>query len=160
MSKTMSESGWARRMTVVAAVSIGAVLGLVGTASASPADAPASDEGTVISFNLGGKEIPAKVTGDVSKFAGRAFGWEDAGFKGDRYIDVGQGECSEDRCEIDGWNGDNEISSVNNDSTCKLRLFADDAWQGRFYDINKQSSIGDLQTVGFDNEAESLQFVC
>ncbi|SFQ99890.1 hypothetical protein SAMN04488564_101952 [Lentzea waywayandensis] len=160
MNKTMSEAGWARRMAVVATVSIGAVLGLVGSASASPADAPAADEGTVISFNVGGKEMPAKVTGDVSKFAGRAFGWEDNNFSGDRYIDVGQGECSEDKCEIDGWNGDNEISSVNNDSTCKLRLFANDAWTGRFYDLNKQTSNGNLSSVGFDNEAESLQFIC
>ena len=109
---------------------------------------------------MAGKSVPVRVTGDSAALAGRFYGWEDANYGGDRWIDVGQGECSGDRCEIDGWDGDNEISSVSNDSTCKVRLYANDGWSGGFYDVAAGVDKPNLSLVGFDNEAESLEFIC
>ena len=79
--------------------------------------------------------------------------WEDKTFHGSMYVrqpdDVGS-------YDIDGWDGDDEISSVYNTSTTKcVRLYDNDRWTGTSYVVGKGSRLSSLP--GFDNEAESYK---
>ncbi|PPK63246.1 hypothetical protein V5P93_002111 [Actinokineospora auranticolor] len=155
MRKNISAMHTAARAGVVLAAATMAVVGLAGSASAE-----AAPEGSVVGFSTSGKAIPVRVVGTAGLLSGRFYGWEDNNFSGDRWVDVAEGACSANKCEIDWWDGDNEISSVSNESSCKVRLWANDGWTGRFYDVPAHSSNGNLSQVGFDNEAESLEFIC
>ncbi|MGC4942467.1 peptidase inhibitor family I36 protein [Kribbella sp. DT2] len=91
--------------------------------------------------------------------AGNVRMWEDPDFTGSQYVDATPANCP-DGCDIDGWDGDNEISSVRNETTCTIRLYADDNFGGRSVDLAPNKSYSNLEQVGFDNDAESFQFVC
>jgi len=67
--------------------------------------------------------------------SGRICMWEDENYTGDRWVDV---PGSPGGVEIDWWNGDHEISSVDNASGYDLRLSPGDldgggAWVGFGY---------------------------
>ncbi|TWD81911.1 peptidase inhibitor family I36 [Kribbella amoyensis] len=91
--------------------------------------------------------------------AGSVRMWEDPNYTGSQYVDATPANCP-DGCDIDGWDGDNEISSVRNETTCTVRLYADDNFGGRSVDLAAGESYSNLELVGFDNDAESFQFVC
>ncbi|MGI5163652.1 peptidase inhibitor family I36 protein [Spirillospora sp. CA-253888] len=81
--------------------------------------------------------------------------WEDPYYGGDLYV---QQSAINGRHEIDGWNGDNEISSVINNTGKCVVLYANDGWSGRTHPIQKsgtQRLRPNLQLNGYDNEAES-----
>ncbi|MFI6520571.1 peptidase inhibitor family I36 protein [Spirillospora sp. NPDC050679] len=81
--------------------------------------------------------------------------WEDAYYGGDKYVEQ---PAINGHHEIDGWNGDNEISSVVNNTGKCIVLYANDGWSGRTHPIQKsgaQRLRADLQLNGYDNEAES-----
>ncbi|SDM34322.1 peptidase inhibitor family I36 protein [Allokutzneria albata] len=55
--------------------------------------------------------------------ANRVCMWEDAGYSGSRYVNQ---KGASGTYDIDGWNGDNEISSLINRTSCKLTLYSAD----------------------------------
>ncbi|MGQ0776052.1 MAG: peptidase inhibitor family I36 protein [Pseudonocardiales bacterium] len=82
--------------------------------------------------------------------------WEDAEYSGSLYVnqpaDVG-------KYQIDGWDGDNEISSVVNNSNKCVRLYDNDNWTGDSYTVEKNGARGNLAHNGFDNQAESYRIL-
>lgn len=111
---------------------------------------------TALSFGL--VAAPAQAAGTCA--SGYVCMWEDPNYNGEKYVsqpgDVGS-------YEIDGWDGDNEISSVINRTGKCIRLYDNDGWSGTTYKIGKVVSGGDngkrpnLEQNGFDNEAESYK---
>lgn len=84
--------------------------------------------------------------------------WEDFNYGGSKYVDYTQGTRPNDFFEIDGWSGDNEISSVKNNTDLVLVLWDNDGYSGTRACVNPNSSSSNLSTThGFDNEAESFQ---
>ncbi|MBA8827225.1 hypothetical protein FHX42_004609 [Saccharopolyspora lacisalsi] len=61
--------------------------------------------------------------------------------------------------EIDGWDGDDEISSVKNRTSCTVRPHADVGWGGAV-DIPAGDRVSNLERLGVDNEAESPKSLC
>ena len=88
--------------------------------------------------------------------------WEDNRYHGDLYVQ--QNQPPRERCdvsavyEIDGFNGDNEISSVDNATDFDVVLFADDGGQGATLVIPSHQRYYGLGS--FDNDAESYAFRC
>lgn len=99
--------------------------------------------------------------------AGRVCMWEDPNFSGSRYVNV---LPSVNRYyEIDWWNGDNEISSVVNNSYYAVKLSDGDYTDGPSWNRNKGTAVcippygrvPDLivypfGNLTFDNRAESF----
>lgn len=82
--------------------------------------------------------------------------WEDSTFHGSMYVRQADDIASYD---IDGWDGDNEISSVFNNTIYCVRLFENDDWTGDSYVVPAGARLATL--VDFDNEAESYTiYVC
>lgn len=82
--------------------------------------------------------------------------WEDGNYTGSMYVyQPGNLPDHVGLYEIDWWDGDNEISSVKNNTGKCVRLFADDGGGGRTYFIERAGTRSDLALNGFDNEAES-----
>jgi hypothetical protein len=84
--------------------------------------------------------------------AGRVCMWEDSNYQGSRYVDVsgtpGYGY------EIDWWNGDNEISSIDNASGSWVNVFDGDGYTGRLlFCVAPHQRIPDLY---FSDMAESF----
>ena len=77
--------------------------------------------------------------------------FEDAGLVGDKYVNVVGRPGFYD---IDWWNGDNEISSVQNRTGYWIRMYADDDWTGFFGCVAPGQILGSLSE---DNEMESFQ---
>ncbi len=96
---------------------------------------------------------------ETAPAAGSVRMWEDPDYTGSQYVDATPANCP-DGCDIDGWDGDNEISSVRNETACTVRLYADDNFGGRSVDLAANTSYSNLELIGFDNDAESFQFVC
>jgi hypothetical protein len=81
--------------------------------------------------------------------------WEDPGYNGSRYV---RQYKSSGYYQIDGWDGDNEISSVKNYTGKCVRLYDNDDHTGDSYRIDKNvRTISNLEEVGFDNDAESYR---
>ncbi len=81
--------------------------------------------------------------------------WEDPGYTGSLYV---RQYKTSGYYEIDGWDGDNEISSVKNYTGKCIRLYANDNHTGNSYVIHKNvREISNMEHVGFDNEAESYR---
>ncbi|MFF0659509.1 MULTISPECIES: peptidase inhibitor family I36 protein [Micromonospora] len=113
---------------------------------------------TGILLGVAGFAVPAYAAGTCS--SGRICMWEDFGYTGSKYVDYVPGTISNDRYEINGFNGDNEISSViNNTSKCAV-LYDNDGFSGTRITISKNTSVSNLRTfANFDNEAESFALV-
>lgn len=98
---------------------------------------------------------------------GRVCMWEDPDFSGSRYVNVSPTVYR--TYEIDWWNGDNEISSVVNNSRYAVRLIDGDytigpTWNrgGASFCIGPYGRIRDLYAFPlgnrtWDNRAESFQ---
>ncbi|SDM89429.1 Peptidase inhibitor family I36 [Allokutzneria albata] len=81
--------------------------------------------------------------------------WEDEWYQGSLYVQASvEAGCR----DINGWNGDNEISSLHNQTGRVVRLFADDNCQGRSLYVCGRWYHPDLDEQDFDNEAESYRF--
>lgn len=81
--------------------------------------------------------------------------WEDPNYSGELYV---YQPNQNGRYEIDGWDGDNEISSVINNTHKCIVLYANDGWTGRTHSISYlslQNTRYNLELNGYDNEAES-----
>jgi hypothetical protein len=111
---------------------------------------------TVLTFGL--SALPAQA--EQAARAGNCLNgyvcmWEDPGYTGSLYVEQPN---QNGRYEIDGWNGDNEISSVVNNTGKCIVLYANDGWTGRTHSIQKSGTAklrSNLQLNGYDNEAES-----
>lgn len=85
--------------------------------------------------------------------AGQVCLYEDAGWQGDEYGRVSAAGFY----ELGGWNGDNEISSVlNNTSNC-LTLYSNDGGGGRTLTVGPHSEIGTLKDYNFNDDTESYR---
>ncbi|WKU05616.1 peptidase inhibitor family I36 protein [Micromonospora sp. HUAS LYJ1] len=64
--------------------------------------------------------------------------WEDFNYTGSKYVDYTQGTNPGDKFDIDGWNGDNEISSAKNNTGLILVL-----WDNDNYTAHCRGTSGD-----------------
>ncbi|WP_270689198.1 peptidase inhibitor family I36 protein [Nocardiopsis endophytica] len=85
--------------------------------------------------------------------------WEDPDYTGSLYVQTRPSQCPAEGCDIDGWDGDNEISSVINETGCTVRLWDLDGFGGGYVDL-RPGRYGNLELQGFDNKAESYTFYC
>lgn len=77
--------------------------------------------------------------------------YEDAGWNGDEYGRV----STRGFRELGGWNGDNEISSVLNDTPYCLWLYAGDEMGGRWLKVGPKQGVGTLKDKNFNDDVES-----
>lgn len=80
--------------------------------------------------------------------------WEDPSYTGEKYVDQPGNVGSYD---IDWWDGDNEITSVINNTGKCVRLYDNDNWTGTSYLIEKDGKRANLEQNGYDNQAESYR---
>lgn len=84
--------------------------------------------------------------------------WEDQNFNGSKYVDYVPGTIPNDAFEIDWWDGDNEITSVINNSNKYVVLYDGDGWTGTVVCVRPNSSTTHLGiTHGFNDRAESFK---
>jgi hypothetical protein len=82
--------------------------------------------------------------------------WEDPAWSGSEYVH--QYATSNGSFNIDGWDGDNEISSIINESkTHCIKLYDNDNYTGSTYTMGKDGSNPRLSNASFDNKAESFK---
>lgn len=82
--------------------------------------------------------------------------YEDPQMGGSLYVNqryVGNG-----RFEIDGWDGDNEISSVINNTNASIKIYSNDGWGGNWHCVGPKGTRSNLENNNFDNTAESWAF--
>ncbi|GAA4035058.1 hypothetical protein GCM10022247_70610 [Allokutzneria multivorans] len=101
--------------------------------------------------------------------------WEDADHKGSRYVHQ---KAVTGFYDIDNWDGDNEISSVINNSACSLTMYSNDTRETSFlkWTVRSEQDIPNLQDVALpylptdlltghpkrnaNDEAESFTITC
>lgn len=83
--------------------------------------------------------------------------WEDPGMSGSRYVNYYPGQAADNKVNIGGWNGDNEISAVDNATSYWVTLWDNDNYTGTRRCIAPHTSVDDLNLIGYDNRAESFQ---
>lgn len=74
-------------------------------------------------------------------------GWEDSGYSGDKWVNWRVGGVGS-VYEIDGWDGDNEISSFSNESNRILRLYNGDNASGASICIGPGDDVRNLNDEG------------
>lgn len=80
--------------------------------------------------------------------------WEDPDRGGSKYIH--HNPATNYSVDIDGWDGDNEISSVWNRTSCTITLYDNDNFTGDSLRVPPQTYRENLELSGFDNQAESF----
>jgi hypothetical protein len=89
-------------------------------------------------------------------------GWEDKNYGGDKWVNWKVGAVGT-VYEVDGWDGDDEISSISNESGKLLRLYAGDNATGYSICFAKETDAKDLSDLGggqsFNDEIESIKVV-
>ncbi|NUR70860.1 MAG: peptidase inhibitor family I36 protein [Hamadaea sp.] len=85
--------------------------------------------------------------------------WEDNSFGGNKWVE--QSTYDGKVYDIDWWNGDNEISSIRNNSGFWICVYPGDyTWGGGYIKVGPHTEYSNLaQSFGFDNEAESFKVV-
>jgi hypothetical protein len=82
--------------------------------------------------------------------------WEDPNYSGSMYV---RQPSSLGSYNIDGWDGDNEISSVYNNSRNCVRMYDNDNYTGTSYFVSWLGMLPNLAQNGYDNEAESFKII-
>jgi len=95
--------------------------------------------------------------------SGKFCGWEDSGYSGDKWVNWTVGGVGT-VYEIDGWDGDNEISSFSNESSRKLRLYNGDNATGFSICIGPGDDVRNLNDEGagggdYNDWMESIKVV-
>jgi hypothetical protein len=143
-----------KSIAVAIATLFGALALLGGTApvSASPT-APVTQAATVATVE--GDDVGATAF-DCSdpRDWGYICMWEDPHRGGSKYIH--HDPSTDYTVDIDGWDGDNEISSVWNRTSCTIILHANDDFTGDTLKVYPQTYKENLELSGFDNQAESF----
>ncbi len=109
----------------------------------------------VISATMVVGAIPAQADGYCP--SGRVCMWEDSNFSGDRWVDVKVGGADWSY-NIDGWNGDNEISSIDNASGWDIRVWGNDNPTGASICVPAHSNRSSLGS--FNDDAEYFETGC
>ena len=81
--------------------------------------------------------------------------WEDPNAEGSRYVETSVGGVGWFH-DIDWWNGDNEISSVENSTNRSIRVWTNDNPTGRSRCYPPHTYDDNLKDAGFDNDFESF----
>ncbi|GAA2144695.1 peptidase inhibitor family I36 protein [Glycomyces algeriensis] len=107
----------------------------------------------------------AETEGDAEILAGGCAsgyvcGWENSGYGGDKWVNWRVGGVGS-TYEIDWWNGDNEISSISNESNKMLRLYANDGATGAYFCLGPGVDIRNLSDLEPDRNdwIESIRVV-
>ncbi|WP_086821717.1 peptidase inhibitor family I36 protein [Allokutzneria sp. NRRL B-24872] len=104
--------------------------------------------------------LPSTANADVQCPAGHVCMWEHENYGGYRYFyfDPAPGTTY---YEIGGWDGDNEITSVQNLTNCTVSLFDNDLdTSGTSWDIRPETKIPHLGSIGANDRAESFATRC
>ncbi|GAA2153434.1 MULTISPECIES: peptidase inhibitor family I36 protein [Glycomyces] len=89
---------------------------------------------------------------------GRFCMWEDSSFSGSRYANwapTGTGQ----KYQLDGWDGDNEITSLMNSTRYMIRVYANDDYSGESHCVAPGSSVRNLKDWDFNDDIESAKTV-
>jgi hypothetical protein len=88
--------------------------------------------------------------------------WEDSNYSGDKWVNWRVGSVGT-VYEVDGWDGDNEISSISNESGRTLKLYADDGATGAWICFGPETDVRNLSDLGggrsFNDQIESFKVV-
>jgi hypothetical protein len=90
--------------------------------------------------------------------SGYVCGWEDDGYGGDKWMNWNPSGVG-DEYEIDGWDGDNEITSVINNSGHGIRFYDQDGQAGNTLCVPNGARINNLQPYAWNDRAESAKAV-
>jgi hypothetical protein len=85
--------------------------------------------------------------------------WEDSNYGGDRWVHYAQGTIQGDRFEIHWWDGDNEISSLQNGTNKWLVVYDKDAFGGERRCIAPGREIRNMKDINFNDKAESFELM-
>ncbi|MGW2637383.1 peptidase inhibitor family I36 protein [Streptomyces sp. NPDC001348] len=138
-----------KKKTLVGRLGRGAALGFAMTSAivalgAVPAQA---QEGTAVTVK------------DWSCDSGRMCMYEDANYTGSKYVNW-KPTGTNQKYQIDGWDGDNEISSLINNTNYKIRVYDNDDYTGYSICVQAHTSINNLKNGWvFNDEAESAKTV-
>lgn len=80
--------------------------------------------------------------------------WEGPSRQGDKYVH--HDPSTDYSVDIDGWEGDNGISSVWNRTGCTITLCGNDDFTGDPLKAHPRTCRENLERSGFDNEAEGF----
>ena len=138
-----------KRKTLVGHLGRGAAVGFAATAAIFAL-------GTVPAH---AQESTAASTRVVRCDTGRMCMYEDASYTGSKYVNW-KPTGTNQKYQIDGWNGDNEITSLINNTNYNIRLYDNDDYSGRSMCVVKHSSINNLKNWWiFNDKAESAKTV-
>jgi hypothetical protein len=79
--------------------------------------------------------------------SGYLCGWENSGYSGDKWLNWRVGAPGATH-EIDWFNGDNEISSISNESNRMVRLYNNDGAEGFYFCLGPGQDIRNLSDLG------------
>jgi hypothetical protein len=102
---------------------------------------------------IGAFTAPAQAAGTCAD--DRVCMWEDPNYTGTLYVKYTNGTNVGNKFEIDGFDGDNEISSVINNTNLKVILYDNDNYSGTTKCLNPDTKYKSLGS--YDNEAESFK---
>jgi hypothetical protein len=84
--------------------------------------------------------------------------WEDNNYNGSMYVKYRDGSKTGNKYDIGGFNGDNEISAVVNNTGWLLVMYDNDNYTGSRACVRPYSKSANLgSSFGYDNEAESFK---
>jgi hypothetical protein len=89
---------------------------------------------------------------------GRICMWEDSNYSGSRYANwapTGTGQ----KYQLDGWDGDNEITSLVNNTRYKIRVYDNDDYSGESRCLDPGEEVRNLKDWDFNDKIESAKTV-
>jgi hypothetical protein len=90
--------------------------------------------------------------------SGYVCGWEDDGYGGDKWMNWNPARIGANY-EIDGWDGDNEITSIINNTGHGIKFYDQDGQAGSTLCVGNGVRINNLQTYAWNDRAESAKAV-
>lgn len=95
--------------------------------------------------------------------AGYICAWEDKNYGGDQWVNWKPGGAG-DFYDVDGWDGDNELSSISNESSKTIRLYKTDNATGYSWCLGPGQDIKNLSDLGegqpdFNDWIQSMKVV-
>jgi hypothetical protein len=90
--------------------------------------------------------------------SGYVCGWEDDGYGGDKWMSWNPSGVGANY-EIDGWDGDNEITSIINNSGHGIKFYDQDGQAGNTLCVGNGVRINNLQDYAWNDRAESAKAV-
>ncbi|MFF4252779.1 peptidase inhibitor family I36 protein [Streptomyces sp. NPDC001663] len=96
---------------------------------------------------------------DWSCDSGRICMYEDSNYTGSKYVNW-KPTGTNQKYQIDGWDGDNEISSLINNTSYRIRIYDNDDYSGYSICVAPHTDINNLKNGWvFNDEAESAKTV-